>query len=204
MKPRTLPVTDTWPALFDSQVDERSDAARNRRLLLDAAAVLIAEVGADGLTMDAVAKAAGVGKGTVFRRFSSRAGLMRALLDHSERDLQNAFMFGPPPLGPGAPPIERIVAFGRERLALIPVQGEIQRAAEDNDLKHAHPAYMVSVNHLSMLLRQAGVDGNLRLLVDALLAPLDATLVLHQQNALGATLDDIADNWEQVARAVVT
>ena len=34
--------------------------------------------------MDALAAEAGVGKGTVFRRFESREGLMAALLDHSE------------------------------------------------------------------------------------------------------------------------
>ncbi|MDJ0110593.1 helix-turn-helix domain-containing protein, partial [Rhodococcus erythropolis] len=76
---------------------ERGDAARNRVLLLDAAALLVAERGVDAVTMDAVACRAGVGKGTVFRRFGNRSGLMQALLDHTERELQQAFMFGPPP-----------------------------------------------------------------------------------------------------------
>jgi hypothetical protein len=83
---------------------ERSDAARNRRALLDAAAELIAESGPATLTMEGVARRAGVGKGTVFRRFGSRAGLMLALLDHSEHQLQAAFIAGPPPLGPRADP----------------------------------------------------------------------------------------------------
>lgn len=47
---------------------ERGDAARNRALLLDAARRLVAERGADAVTMDDVAAAAGVGKGTLFRR----------------------------------------------------------------------------------------------------------------------------------------
>ena len=67
-----LPVTDSAP-------HERGDAARNRALLLDAARALIAEHGADAVTMDDVASAAGVGKGTLFRRFGSRAGLMIVL-----------------------------------------------------------------------------------------------------------------------------
>ena len=90
---------------------ERCDAARNRRLLLDAATELVATLGADAVTMEAVATRAGVGKGTVFRRFGNRAGLMRALLDHTEKMLQSSFMFGEPPLGPGADPIDRLVAF---------------------------------------------------------------------------------------------
>ena len=57
-----------------------------------------------GVTMEAVATEAGVGKGTVFRRFESRAGLMAALLNHYESAWQAAVISGPPPLGPGAPP----------------------------------------------------------------------------------------------------
>jgi AcrR family transcriptional regulator len=115
---RQLPVLDTAP-------DERGDAARNRRTLLDAAAELIAESGQAALTMDALARRAGVGKGTLFRRFGSRSGLMLALIDHSERELQAAIISGPPPLGPGADPVDRLVAFGRAKIDLIPVQGEM-------------------------------------------------------------------------------
>jgi len=49
------------------------------------------------MTMDAVASAAGVGKGTVFRRFGDRAGLTVALLDDYMLEFQDAFLSGPPP-----------------------------------------------------------------------------------------------------------
>ena len=52
--------------------------------------------------MDSVAAEAGVGKGTVFRRFDSREGLMAALLNRSETEWQRLVIEGPPPLGPGA------------------------------------------------------------------------------------------------------
>ncbi|WP_252934181.1 TetR/AcrR family transcriptional regulator, partial [Streptomyces sp. EL5] len=68
----------------------RADAARNRARLLEAAALLVAERGADGITMEEVAAAARVGKGTVFRRFGDRTGLLTALLDHSEKKFQAA------------------------------------------------------------------------------------------------------------------
>jgi AcrR family transcriptional regulator len=64
---------------------ERADAARNRRLLLAAAREMLAEQGADKLTMDALTERAGLGKGTVFRRFGSRAGIFHALLDDDEQ-----------------------------------------------------------------------------------------------------------------------
>lgn len=184
---------------------ERADAARNRRLLLDAAQQLVREYGVDGLTMDALARRAGVGKGTVFRRFGNRTGLMLALLDHSERESQEAFIFGPPPLGPGAPPVERLVAFGRARLLNIEVEGELYRAAETGppEERYSAPPYNLIKNHVSLLLREAGTTGEIPLLTDTLLATLSAALVLHQTRTLGYNREQIGDNWEAVVRRVV-
>nr|WP_314141876.1 TetR/AcrR family transcriptional regulator [uncultured Rhodococcus sp.] len=192
----------TGPMLpIAGEESERCDAARNRRLLLDAATDLVATVGADAITMDAVATKAGVGKGTVFRRFGNRAGLMRALLDHTEKKLQHSFMFGDPPLGPGADPIDRLVAFGRARLDFVNVQGEVLRAAESaDDARYSAPAHMVNFTHVLSLLRAADVDGDLELLAYWLLTPLEATLVLHQYRDLGMPMDRLADGWEDLVR----
>lgn len=184
---------------------ERCDAARNRRLLLDAAVGLVDELGADAVTMDAVAARAGVGKGTVFRRFGNRAGLMLALLDHTETELQQAFMFGPPPLGPGAPAIDRLIAYGRARLDLVVLHGEVLRAAENSPtLRYSAPAHAVGFTHVSSLLRAVPVTGDIPLLTYALLAPLEATLVLHHLRDGGMPAARIADGWEDLARRVVT
>lgn len=96
---------------------ERADAARNRAAVLGAAAALFAEHGADAVSMDAVAAAAGVGKGTLFRRFGDKAGLAEALLDERERDLQERILFGVPPLGPAASGDERGAPAAHERLS---------------------------------------------------------------------------------------
>jgi AcrR family transcriptional regulator len=106
--------------LFDDR-RERSDAAENRQRILVAARAVLDADGPGAVTMDAVAAAAGVGKGTVFRRFGDRAGLMAALVSDYMRDFQDAFLTGPPPLGPGAPAGERLVAF---TTALISLQRE--------------------------------------------------------------------------------
>jgi AcrR family transcriptional regulator len=90
---------------------ERADAARNRVAVLDAAARLFAEHGVAAVSLDQIAAAAGVGKGTLFRRFGDKAGLAVALLDARERALQEAILLGPPPLGPGVHPAERLTAF---------------------------------------------------------------------------------------------
>jgi AcrR family transcriptional regulator len=93
-------------------VRERADAARNRRAIL-AAATELYETADDPsmVTMDDVAAAAGVGKGTLFRRFGDRAGLLRALFETRIEALTDAIESGPPPLGPSTPARARIVAI---------------------------------------------------------------------------------------------
>src|SRR5262245_58119630 len=134
MAVRELPVSGQVP-------QERGDAARNRLLLLDAARKLIAERGADAVTMDEIAATAGVGKGTLFRRFGSRAGLMMVLLDEDDRCFQEAMMFGPPPLGPGAAPTDRLIAYGRERLKFVQAHHALLAdAARDPQTRYSAPA----------------------------------------------------------------
>lgn len=67
---------------------ERSDSVRNRELLLDTAQRLFDEQGVESVTMSAVAEAAGVGKGTLYRHFSNKTELLQELIDTDQRDLQ--------------------------------------------------------------------------------------------------------------------
>ncbi|MCX5272668.1 TetR/AcrR family transcriptional regulator [Streptomyces virginiae] len=90
---------------------EQARSVRNRAAVLEAAARLFAEHGVEVVSMDQVAEAAGVGKGTLYRRFGDKSGLAAALLDARERVLQEAILYGPPPLGPGAAATERLTAF---------------------------------------------------------------------------------------------
>ena len=179
---------------------ERGDAARNRALLLDAARRLVTERGADAVTMDDIAAAAGLGKGTVFRRFGSRAGLMMVLLDEDERASQQAFMFGPPPLGPDASPLDRLLAFGRERLRFVNTHHEVLSAANRDPQSRYGAAAMVLRTHVRMLLASAGTTGNLDGQTDALLALLEADYVEFQLFERGQTLQALGDAWESLAR----
>src|SRR5258706_9869927 len=101
--PRALPIAGA--------PRERADAAANRVRILEAAVRVLAERGAEGTSIDAVAAEAGGGKGTIFRRFGGRSGLFQALLDEHLRAFQDAFMFGPPPPGPRAPAAGPLAAF---------------------------------------------------------------------------------------------
>jgi AcrR family transcriptional regulator len=188
-----LPVTDSGPP-------ERGDAARNRALLLEAARRLIAERGPDAVTTDDIAAAAGVGKGTLFRRFGSRAGLMLVLLDEDEKAEQHAMMFGPPPLGPGAPPLERLLAYGADRLTFVHTHHALlSDANRDPQMRFIAPT-MFHHRHIRVLLEGAGTTGDLDAQAFALLALLDADYVQFQMTERGQTLEQLGDAWESVAR----
>jgi AcrR family transcriptional regulator len=188
-----LPVTDSAPT-------ERGDAARNRILLLEAARRLIAQHGAETMTMDDVAAAAGVGKGTLFRRFGSRAGLMIVLLDEDEKVEQQAFMFGPPPLGPGAPPLERLLAYGRERLRFTWDHRVLLSEANIDPQTRFNAPATLHRTHVRMLLNAASTTGDLDAQTDALVALLDADYVTHQVDDLSRGIDAQGDAWESLAR----
>ncbi|MFJ3230798.1 TetR/AcrR family transcriptional regulator [Streptomyces sp. NPDC086787] len=177
----------------------RADAARNRARLLEAAALLIAEHGVAGVTMEAVAAAAGVGKGTVFRRFGDRTGLLTALLDHTARRLQADFLGGPPPLGPGAPPAERLRAFGVAVLYRAAEQLDLQLAAQpEAERRFSHPSVQALHTHVVMLLRQIHPDADCDLLARPLLACLDPALISHLTRQCGMPMERLEAGWNDL------
>jgi AcrR family transcriptional regulator len=153
---------------------ERADAARNRARILAAAERLFAERGATNVSMEDVATAAGVGKGTLYRRYPDRAALAVALLDEHERRLQQHLLDGPPPLGPGASPGERLTAFYGAMVDLLDRHLELALAAETGSARFRTGAYQFWRAHLRVLLRDAGVPDPGDVLAEALLAPLAA------------------------------
>jgi AcrR family transcriptional regulator len=181
---------------------ERSDAARNRAALLEAATRLIEQSGITGVTMEAVAAEAGVGKGTVFRRFHSREGLMAALLDHSEADWQAQVMGGPPPLGPGAPPMERLLAFGHSRIELNLKHADLIQAAGRAGAR-SYAAYSFVATHTRYLLTELDVHGDIALLAIALMAPIESSILEQQVNIEQVDLNRIRAGWADLARRIV-
>ena len=73
------------PVIWGAPPAERADAARNRLHLLTTARQMLAEQDPDRLTMDGLAERAGLGKGTVFRRFGTRAVSSRRCLTMTSR-----------------------------------------------------------------------------------------------------------------------
>lgn len=188
--------------LADEPAPERADAARNREAILAAALRLVATRGVDCVTMESVAAEAGVGKGTVFRRFETREGLMAAVLNTSEAQWQGSVISGPPPLGPGAEPRERLLAFGHSRLRTNVTHGALIKAATGSSSARSRAAASFAVMHVRHLLAEMGVTGDLVLLSVAVLAPLDPT-VIEQQQADGISIERIEVGWDDLVRRVV-
>ncbi|MGH2908825.1 MAG: TetR/AcrR family transcriptional regulator [Solirubrobacteraceae bacterium] len=190
-RPSTTPLELTTVPLVD-RTHERSDAAANRERILCAARRVLAEQGAAGLSMNSVAAAAGVGKGTIFRRFGDRDGLTEAMLDVHTAELQDGFLSGPPPLGPGAPPRERLEAFMRALVHFYVDHLELMLAAQAVGPRAGVSVQSTFLLHARTLLSQ--IDPRIdtithgRLLLSAV-APAN----LRQLLADGSTPERIAD-----------
>ncbi|MFC9895874.1 TetR/AcrR family transcriptional regulator [Nocardia sp. NPDC127579] len=164
--------------MSDGQPRERADAARNRRAILDATKALLATHGAEAITMDRVAAAAGVGKGTIFHRFGSRAGLLHELVGEPARALMTAVRDGPPPLGPGAPAAERLLAYFEAMADLVIDNVELMVAYQaippHPDREELHRFW---ATHVTGLLREVRPDLDAETVGALLLAPLGGELV---------------------------
>jgi AcrR family transcriptional regulator len=157
---------------------ERSDAVRNRAKILEVTARLFAERGVDRVSMDQIATAAGVGKGTLFRRFGDKAGLGVALLVAREQDLQEALVTGPPPLGPGAPPGERLRAFLAAYVEFLDANLDLVHMAETASpgARYRVGAYLLWQPHVRALIARARPDLDADCMAHLLLAGLAADL----------------------------
>jgi polyketide synthase 12 len=169
---------------------------------------MLAERGPDRLTMDGLAERAGLGKGTVFRRFGTRAGIFQALLDDDERAFQHQVLSGPPPLGPGAAPLERLIAYGRARAGFLVGRREIARAALGGSQPvPAGPRAPMSQVHIRMLLGQLSLGRiDLDMLTVQLAAALDGPVLLYLSSgelaAAGEPGQRIGQAWQDLVERV--
>ncbi|MEV8440881.1 TetR/AcrR family transcriptional regulator [Actinosynnema sp. NPDC051121] len=166
----------------------RKDAARNHAAILATAARLIAERGPDGFSMDDVATAAGVGKGTVFRRFGDRDGLVRAVVDETSRAwrAQSEALLA----ADDVPATERVITFVATLfdhvMAALPLVTALERVStrsiacdENSDLTH---------RRLVALITRVRPGGDAEFLAHALLAQLRADVLGHLVHQCGLSV----------------
>lgn len=166
---------------------ERADAARNRRAIMRAAEELLERYEPAEVSIERVAAAAGVGKATVFHRFGSRAELMQALAHERAEALHQAALSGPPPLGPGAPPRERLMAFltalielASRSIGLLSAQEHAALTSKSGAAsRHENPVYLFWHEHIAGLIAQARPDLDADLLAHMVLGSLHDAHILR-------------------------
>ena len=172
----------------------RADAARNAQRILRAARTVYGELGPDA-PVEAVARRAGVGERTLYRRFPTKADLVRAALDHSIAE-------------------DLLPAIDEARRANDPLRGLTQLieaaislgARERNLLTAAHRAgtltYDISVSlneALDHLVREGQRVGRVRadLVVD------DVPRLMAMLYSVLATMDAESDGWRRYVALVI-
>jgi AcrR family transcriptional regulator len=180
---------------------ERADAARNRARILDAARRLFEARGVADVGLEEIAREAGVGKATLFRRFGDRQSLFLALLDEHERALQDELLHGQPPLGPDADPLSRLHAFADALLDLTLEHRELLLASETSRplARVSTGAYAAWHQHTTYLLGELRPEADAALLAHLLLAAFDAELLTAltglevESDALRAAVRQLVD-----------
>jgi AcrR family transcriptional regulator len=184
----------------------RADAQRNRQAVLRAAQELVDRDGAAALRIGDVAERAGVGAGTIYRGFGSKRDLLLELVGERERALQDAVIAGPPPLGPGAPAGERLVAFLLALHDQVAGDRALMAAADETSpvSRYSQATHDSWRRHAAILLRELHPDADALVLADLVLAPLAAGLHVHLLDERDLDPQVLRAEVERYARLVST
>ncbi|NWF69900.1 MAG: TetR/AcrR family transcriptional regulator [Chloroflexi bacterium] len=170
--------------LFTTARPTRADAVKNRELLLDTARRLFDEQGVEAVSMSALAEAAGVGKGTLYRHFTSKSDLCEALLDADQRALQELTL-------------QRLRSSGDAldtlRWFLLEVAGFAERNSPllcTNSRNDPQPMLQLPAHRwwrqtIRGLLQQLALTSDIDYTADVLYVMLDANIMSFQHRALG-------------------
>ena len=140
-----------------------------------------------------IARAAGVGVGTVYRRFGDKATLLASVIGADEQRLQDALLSGPPPIGPGAPPAERLTAFLDALMRLTEDNLNVLLAVDTASVGRVHVgayrAWRLHVAYLLGELRPDLAEADRGWYADALLGPLDSGLYAFARRDQGLSVE---------------
>ncbi|MGA5462587.1 TetR/AcrR family transcriptional regulator [Mycobacterium sp. NPDC050041] len=185
---------------------QRELAARNEANVLDAARALLRGPDAGDVDMRVIAQRAGVGVGTLYRRFGDKAGLLAAVVGDDEQTLQEAILSGPPPLGPGAPAGDRMSAFLDALVSLTERNlGALLVTDTIPPGRLKVGAYQGWRLHIVTLLRACRPDldaVNAGWHADVLLASVDPQLYAYQRREVKMSKRRIAANVKGLAAAI--
>lgn len=179
---------------------ERADAAANRALILQTAEQLFSEHGVAAVNMAEIAQAAGVGKGTLYRRFSNKAELCLALMDSQLRDFQEAMLGRMRQMNnQDTPYLEQLDQFLDALVYFVedhaPLLHEVQREGLLDGSVHSyqrpHFWFYMTISGLLQSARQQGelaADVDIPYTADALLSAVHISIFRYQREGRGFSL----------------
>jgi hypothetical protein len=127
------------------------------------------------------------------------------VLSEQEREFQEEIIRGQPPLGPGAAPRERLIAFGEGLLGHLERNALLVAAAEVGGARFVSAPYAFYRMHVTLLLHEADPACDAELLAEMLLASLTADLFVYLRHARSLPLQRLQASWrELVERTVAT
>jgi AcrR family transcriptional regulator len=181
---------------------ERADAARNRVRILDAARRRLAAAGFDGFSLDTVAKEAGVGVGTVYRRFPNRAELVYAMIEDNESRFQEAFARR---CADGAPPArERLRAFLHGMAELMDDNRELLLLAEASAPGGRYHSAPFRRHHgqVAALVAESAPGADADYLADVVLMAFTPGLFAFQRTGRGWDMDRIKAGLDSLVAVI--
>jgi AcrR family transcriptional regulator len=190
---------------------ERRDAAESRRRILAEAQRLFTEHGVEAVSMHAIAQAAGVGQGTLYRRYANKGDLCFDLIKESADSAIAGIVStleaskNDPPLGRLDSVLGRIVAFMEEKVQLM---GAIRDAycGEQRAMQFSNPFYRWIHTCVASLLAEAVARGDVQPLdptftADAILGAISPNLYEFQRRERGLTPEQILSGMKRLYTA---
>ena len=190
---------------------ERRDAAESRRRILEEARRLFEEHGVEAVSMHAIAQAAGVGQGTLYRRYANKGDLCFDIIKESTESIISEIVSSldaasnDPPLLRLDSVLEHVVAFTEDKIQLM---GAIRDAycGEHRAMQYSNPFYRWIHTCVASLLSEAVARGEVQPLdvtftADALLGALSPNLYEFQRRERGLTPEQILSGVRRIYTA---
>lgn len=190
---------------------KRADAVANRQLILETAQHLFNEQGLEAVCMAAIAQAAGIGKGTLYRAFANKGELCLTLMDEDMRRFQNRTLQMFRELA-DQPALTRLDIFLDRLTHFMPSHAPLLREAQRQGILRSDPQTQAASppmwlpwlrDTIALLLQQAEQTGeadglDIPYLADAILAPLNPDLFMYQREILGFEVERISRGVRQL------
>jgi len=187
---------------------ERSDAAEHRRLILQTARCLFEEYGVQEVSMHQIAKTAGIGQGTLYRRYAHKGDLCSDLIEDAGIEVVNATESYVSSTASTLSPAERLggaldllVDFLDDKVQLLIPLHNVHMSMEDKTAFFRSPIYINLRRILTQLLQEIpSCSGEVdpQITAHVILCSLNPAGYLHMRDCLGFSKEEIKLHYRRL------